>query len=435
MSLVPASATSATSELIPPHPQRPLKVVLSAYACEPGRGSEPGVGWNVAIEVSKHHQIWVLTSATHQATIEADPAAASNPNLHFVYLDPFGWVYDWSQEGKRSDHWVHLHYYLWQLKAYQVAHQLHQLVHFDLAHHVTYVQYAKPSFLSFLPIPFIWGPVGGGESAPKPFWQDFSLRGNVYETARQVSRWIGEIDPFVHWTARRSALARATTEDTASCLRRLGAQQVQVISQLGLSAAELQTLNQYAPRQNTPVRFLSIGRLLHWKGFHLGLRALAAAALPDSEYWLIGDGPDLDRLQDLVVQLGIQTQVKFLGKLSRSQTLEQMGHCDVLVHPSLHESGGLVCLEAMAAGRPVICLDLGGPGAQVTAETGFKIAALNPNQSVQEMATAMRTLANTPALRSQMGQAAKALVRQTYSWSAKGEHLANLYAQVLTHRS
>ena len=98
---------------------------------------------------------------------------------------------------------------------------------------------------------------------------------------------------------------------------------------------------------------------MHWKGFHLGLRAFACANLPDAEYWILGDGAELNQLQILADNLGIAQRVKFWGKLSREETLNKLRDCHVLVHPSLHDSGGWVCLEAMAAGRPVICLDLG----------------------------------------------------------------------------
>jgi hypothetical protein len=79
----------------------------------------------------------------------------------------------------------------------------------------TFVKYSTPSFLSLLPVPFIWGPVGGGESAPKDFWQGFSLRGKVYETLRNLARWLGEHDGFVQLTAQRCVLALATTKATA----------------------------------------------------------------------------------------------------------------------------------------------------------------------------------------------------------------------------
>jgi len=52
--------------------QKPLKVLLSAYACRPDMGSEPGVGWNMARELVKHYKIWVITRAENRPFIEAE---------------------------------------------------------------------------------------------------------------------------------------------------------------------------------------------------------------------------------------------------------------------------------------------------------------------------------------------------------------------------
>jgi glycosyltransferase involved in cell wall biosynthesis len=101
-----------------------------------------------------------------------------------------------------------------------------------------------------------------------------------------------------------------------------------------------------------------------------------------------------------------------------------------LVHPSLHDSGAGVCLEAMAAGRPVICLDLGGPATQVTAETGFKVSAHHPEQSVKELATAMSCLANDHQLCLRMGSAGQQRVQECYSWEAKGQQLSQIYKKI-----
>lgn len=404
-----------------------MKVLISAYACEPGLGSEPGVGWNVALAIAQHHEVWVLTRIAHQPGIEAELSRNPLTNIHFVYFDPFNWTDDW----RRGQRGVQLHYYLWQIQAYFEAQRLHRQIHFDLIHHITYVKYWGPSFLSLLPTPFIWGPVGGGETAPKAFWGDFSRRGQVYEVLRDVAHWVGELDPFVHLTARRSTLALATTEETAERLRQLKAKNVQVFSQLGLLKEELDLLSQYPVPEENPVRFISIGRLLHWKGFHLGLRAFAAAQLEQAEYWIVGDGPEQERLQLLTEDLGITTQVKFWGGLAREEALSQLGQCHVLSHPSLHDSGGLVCLEAMAAGRPVICLDLGGPATQVTEETGFKISAVTPEQAVQDLAEAMTRLANDPQLRTRMGQAAQRRVSEVYHWDGKGRLFAQFYEEIV----
>lgn len=412
-----------------------MKILLSSYACEPGKGSEPGIGWNVAREIANYHQVWVLTSNTHRLAIEDELARNRVPNLNFVYLDPFGWVYDWSYEGKRSQWNVHLHYYLWQILAYFVAKPLHREIGFDLVHHVTYVKYSSPSFVSFLSVPFLWGPVGGGESVPKIFYQDFSNRGKLYETVRNFARWLGELDPFLRLTAgRNSSLTLATTEETAERLRKIGAKDVRVFSQVGLPTEEIAYVAQHVAPEISAQRFISIGRLLHWKGFHLGLRAFAQANLPNAEYWIVGDGPEKERLQHLAFELGISECVKFWSKLPRKETLYKLAGCLALVHPSLHESGGLVCLEGMAAGCPVICLDLGGPGIQVTEETGFKVPAHSPEQAVNDIATAMMRLAKEPELRIQMGEAGKKRVWEVYNWEVKGKYLAQIYQTVAVNQ-
>ncbi|HEY9897184.1 MAG TPA: glycosyltransferase family 4 protein [Candidatus Sericytochromatia bacterium] len=405
-----------------------MKVLLSAYSCEPGKGSEPGVGWNIAQEVAKHHEVWVLTRPDESGeAIEAELTRNPVPNLHFVYFTLPFWKDSmrWGQSGA-----MQIHYYLWQIQAYFVARRLHQKIGFDVIHHVTFVKYSTPSFLSLLPVPFIWGPVGGAESAPGAFWQDFSLRAKAYEVARALFRSIGELDPFVSLTARRSAVVQATTEDTAKRLYKMGVNNVQISSALGLTDEEITRLAQFKTPDNSPVRFISMGRLLHWKGFHLGIRAFAEANLPDAEYWVVGDGPEGDSLAALAQDLGIARQIKFWGRLPREETLDKLAECHALVHPSLHDSGGLVCTEAMGAGRPVICLDLGGPATQVTEETGFKIPAQSPEQAVQDLAKAMVHLAKEPELRIRMGEVGKKLVGRSRSWQAKGEQLAALYEQV-----
>jgi glycosyltransferase involved in cell wall biosynthesis len=111
--------------------------------------------------------------------------------------------------------------------------------------------------------------------------------------------------------------------------------------------------------------------------------------------------------------------VKFLSQLPRTETLEKLKNCFALVHPSLHDSGGFVCLEAMAAACPVICLDLGGPGVMVSPETGFKVPATNPEQVVEVMAKAMVTLVEEPEIRQQLGQAARDRVLQKFNWRSK----------------
>jgi len=112
-----------------------------------------------------------------------------------------------------SKHWpggVYIYYYIWQFLAYLQARQLHRQIGFGLVHHVTFCMYWLPSFMAMLDVPFVWGPVGGGESAPKTFRRTFTVRGRIYETLRDLAQVLGTIDPAVRMTARRSTLARSS---------------------------------------------------------------------------------------------------------------------------------------------------------------------------------------------------------------------------------
>ncbi len=406
-----------------------LKVLISAYACEPGRGSEPAVGWSMACEAARRHEVWVITWTRQRSVIEAEMAVRPVPRLRVVYCDLPSILRWWTPE-----EWgMQIHYYLWQLLAYRIARQLDQQIQFDLTHHVTFVKYWQPTLLHRLRAPFLWGPVGGADAAPSSFRRDLTLKGQAYEWLRDVAVWCGERDPLVRATARRSCLALAATRATATRLRVLGADNVEVLSAIGLGAADRWLLDMPSPPADGPVRFLSSGRLLDLKAFHLGLRAFASARLTNSELWLVGDGPARAGLERLARDLGVADRVRFWGTLPRADALAKLASCHVLVHPSLHDSGGFVCLEALAAGRPVICLDLAGPAELVTPECGIKIPAREPGQAQQELAGAMETLARDPSLRARLGSAARSHVVNNYSWEQKGKQLSDYYHQLAAH--
>lgn len=405
--------------------KRRMKVLISAYACEPERGSEPGIGWNWARSISDHHSVWILTQRKFRKHIEETLARAPLKNARFTFIE----LPSWALFIRRGRLGSLLHYYLWQIMAYLEGRRLHEQVHFDLVHHVTFGKFSTPSFLAMLGPPFVWGPVGGGESAPSAFWKSFSFGGLLHEVLRSAARSIQEVDPFVRLTSRRARHAFATSEETAKRMRLLGCSQVFVMSSVALPDEEIGKLARIPIRRAGPFRVLSMGRLLHWKGFELGVRAFAEfhRRFPDSEYHLVGDGPESKRLKRLADDLGIGESTRFHGEVTRASALRVLAECDVLMHPSLHDSGGWVCSEAMGAGRPVICLDLSGPALQVTEETGFKIPAVSPRQAVRGLADALYRLASDAQLRALMGEACRKRVMEHLSWQGKAALMVEFY--------
>ncbi len=408
-----------------------MRVLISAYACAPERGSEPGVGWNVACEVARYHDVWVLTSRENRDAILAELPRMTGHRPRFVFIGPGGWTPSKRVRRKRVPWLANVHYYVWQVAAYVVGRRLHRRVGFDVVHHVTFVRYYSPSLVSMLPAPFVWGPVGGAERASSSFWRTFGVRGLAYEAARSIARRIGERDPFVRATARRSAVARVTTGQTGDRVRRLGARVVEVGPQIGLTERDLERAA--AARTDRPsdadVLFVSVCRLVQWKGLDLAIRAFARVATHDMEYRIAGSGPERHRLKALASRLGVGERVRFLGERSRDEIFELLSTATALVHPSLHDSGGNACLEAMAMGTPVICLDVGGPPLLVADRAGLVVAADGPRRTVSGLTTAMRRIATDPKLSDELRAGARERA-ESFSWTERGRAIAETYEAV-----
>ena len=407
-----------------------MRILVSAFACCPDRSAEDCVGWNWINQISGDHEVWVMTDAVRQREIEAHLRIHPVANVHWVFHDTPFWLRRFTSLGLGA---YYLYYVAWQFGAYRRARQLHRDVHFDATHHITYMQYWTGSYMSRLPVPFYWGPVGGGEVAPRAFYRSFGFFGLLHEGFRDFARFIAHLTPLGRHNARNATIALATTEETGRRIRKLGARNVRVMQAIRLTGSEFERLKDTPVRDESNLRVLSAGRILHWKGFYLSIRsfALHLKQHPDSEFWIAGEGSDKKRCQRIAESFGIHDRIRWCGHVQRDQIYELLAQCDVLLHPSLHESGGLICLEAMAAGRPVICFDLGGPGVTVTAETGIKVPAISPERSVIELATALSRLAAEKELCHSLGKAARKHVRDNFTWSPASSAAGQLYLEAL----
>jgi glycosyltransferase involved in cell wall biosynthesis len=407
-----------------------IRLCLSAYACEPGKGSEPGVGWSWAEALSRVVELTVITRANNRVIIESCQEDWTT-RVTWIYFDLPKWAMFW----KRGSRGANVYYWLWQVGALAKMRPVHNRYPFDLIHHVTFGRYWVPSLLSCLKTPFVFGPVGGGEDIPQALLKSFGLKSRFIEVLRKLFHHLCRFDPFLRVSlSGKSTVTVAATLETKTKLVRLRPCQVLTMPQCCLNAPKLEQFAKLPPPQFNRFRIISIGRLVPWKGYHLAVKAFAQLleSFPDAEYWLINDGPERSHLENLAASLGLSDKIKFWGKLSTLEEVYQaLGQSDILLHPALRESFGNVCLEAMAASRPVVCLAAGGPGMQVTPEVGIAVPPTDEQTTTDGLSKALASLAGDPALREQMGRAAQLRAKQRFSQEAQIADMLGIYRQLL----
>ncbi len=155
-------------------------------------------------------------------------------------------------------------------------------------------------------------------------------------------------------------------------------------------------------------------------------------ALRNFQFSIIGGDPnnttnaELVRLKQLVVDLSLNPFVQFLGAHDQTILRDYYAASLAVVMPSDYESFGLVALEAMASGAPVIASEVGGLAYLVRdGQTGFLIPARDP----EALAERILKLINQPELRGEMGQAASELA-QSYSWSSIASQIIPLFREL-----
>jgi len=372
-----------------------MKILISAFECFPNKGSEAGVGWNWALQLAGiGHDVWVVTGGDSKEKIEA-AVADGYPlpeNMKFIYLD----LLPWGIWGKDNLRLVRTHNYLWQLLVLPVIRKHHKAIHFDIAHHLTWGVIRAPSMLGLIGIPFVFGPLGGGETVPLRLISGMSFSGKVWEIMRILANKAIWLDPFMWLSFASADRIYAKTAESKAAIPGTFHHKTQVRQEIGLTPVPEQEKKVHIPQDQQIVNFLFAGRLIPMKGVSIALRAFSRALKvnPNIHYTIIGSGPEESRLKELAQDLGISTHVDWQPPVTQPELFQRYKNFDAMLFPSLHDSSGNAVLEAIGHGLPVICLDLGGPPIIVTDKCGIIVKAKNSSyeQTIDSLAQAINTM-------------------------------------------
>jgi len=417
-----------------------MRLLISAFACAPDRGSERGVGWNFAVQAARNGtEVDVVTVTPFRQQIEEALAAAPVDGLrfHFLglpqFLEPLYF-------GTPEHHLAY--YYLWQLRLIFFARRLTRRRRFDLCQHVTYCADWLPSGLAFVDVPFIWGPVGGStHKMPAEPVLDLPAYAEKYERRRVLLQdSLQRFDPLVRRTMRRASRILVYTHEGLDGIAARHRGRAEAIIHFGTSDDELPAGAGLANAaiDDPPFRVITGGRLVHWKGFDLLIRGFADFVRQtgtDARLSVTGEGRYQSYLEDLAQSLGVAHQVKFLGHLpTRDDLYALMAQSHLFAQPTLRDGPPTVILEAMHIGLPVLCLDIGATHEMVPADAGFKIPGGSAESVIAGIAEALRQGNADRAGLKRMGEAARQHVLDVHRWDRIGETMRDIYNNVMKPR-
>lgn len=399
-----------------------MKILLSAIACDPYRGSEAHFGWNALRVLASRHEVWVLGHGHDTESMQrAREEGLIGDNVRFLSHG------EWGQRHRnrilsRIQNWRD--YQLWSRSVLNTALRLDSEIGFDVAHHVTLSTWRVPSLLWKLRCPFVWGPIGGAEVFPLRLLPVLSPASAVYELVRRFQNQLAMASHSLRSCIHNSAYIFASTPETLQLVRRLGAP----VDRTSLLSAAFFSEHQVAhfaretdrSRPGSPLRIFAGGDIEGRKGHALALRALALCKKQgiDFCYHIAGQGPEIGHLQKLTRNLGIADRVKITPHLQRDEYLDALQSSQIYLLPSLRDNAPVTLMEAMLCGCTPVVIACGGPGWIVEPECGITVPICGENEMVQKIYSALRMLNSESSRRKKMGQNARLRVRKDFSESA-----------------
>lgn len=402
-----------------------MNVLLIAYACEPNKGSEPGVGWNWAIRLSKFVNLTVVTRKNNKSLIDNKLSNKKYCNINFVYHDLESLVFI----KNTSSFSLKLYYLFWVVSLKKLVKTLIQKNDFDIIHFITFNTFTVSPPITSFGIKAIWGPIGGGILGHTESFKKISIISYSKEAVRNFFVKILAKSFYMNKALLKFDKVLFANTDTAKLLGYKN--NIKIELETGIDERNI-IFNATNDKSSARINVLASGILEPRKGFHLLLDSLSLVK-SDVVLNILGDGSLKKYLYDIAYKNDLN--VNFLGKIPFDEVTNFYRQSDVFIFPSLRDTSGNVVLEAMSQGLPIIAFDHQGMHDILTNECAIKIPVTNYKQMVKNLASALDKLADNRKLRSEMGKASIQRIRDNYLWGDKAKRMVDIYKEVLNENS
>lgn len=404
-----------------------MNILLIAFACEPNKGSEEGVGWNWAINLSKRHKVYVITRGQEQKFIEQNSTMEERKNIDFFYFEDRHFMHF---VDKKIPYGFRIYYKWWQKKIVPIAKEIIRKNKIDIIHQLTYNEYRTPGKLYNIGIPFVWGPIGGGhEYNPKLRKAYFSSIDVLKEIIRKKinHRYLKEKD--VVGALKKASSVIVADPSTLSILPKNRTYERMLETAYYSERNEIKDYSKLHSVQR--IHLLYAGVMQPRKGLKLIFDALGESDFRDFDLVMIGEGSERRKLENLVYKYGLDANVTFTGKLSYDEVNSYYDWANLFLFPSLRDTSGNVILESMSHGTPVIALNHNGASEMITPECGELINIESYEQIKQDFISLVLKYYNNPELEMQKGLLARERVEKVYSWEKTMCFIDSVYKKVI----
>lgn len=407
-----------------------MKILILAYACEPFKGSEPGVGWNLSMELSKIHNVIVLTRRNNKTAIENYLSTHHIDNITFVYHDlppKLMWV--------KKIIGVQTYYILWNLTAKNLVNSIMKKDNIDIVHHLTFNQYRTPSIGYFINKPFVIGPVGGAEIINRIFDNELNKSTQRRENYRRkgLDFWLFK------WLGQRTMTKKAYIFSAKENTDRLGKyinKQRDIIKTLPAIAIDKKdfTMDGNNLKKTHPFTMIYAGRALDWKGLHIFLVALSSAIhnINDIKATLIGIRSKQERynVKKWINELGLDRYVELVDFMPREELIHKLAEANLFVYPAFRDSGSMAVLEACAMGCPSIVFDAGGQDA-FPDDTIVKVQVEDTlNKTINAFSNKLIWAFKNSDELSEYGKRAKEFAIKEMTWEKRAKQITEIYNEI-----
>jgi glycosyltransferase involved in cell wall biosynthesis len=404
-----------------------VNILLSAYACEPGKGSEPGTGWNTCISLANYCHVTVLTRTNNRQLIEAnlrdDSRCLENPT--FIYYDLPVLIQQLKAARLLP---MRLYYVLWQFCVYRHLQKICSQKTFDIVHHLTFNTFEIPGLLHKLNIPFVWGPIGGGQTVTLSSVRWFGSSAGS-ELLRKIRIFLTRWSPNVLAARKHARAILYANRETIEALPPLNRTKALEVLDVGVAPQPRKP----RPAAHDPAVGVILGRLEARKGVHLALQIVCYLRDRNVKAHLhfVGDGPLRSYIDDYISKHELQEYLTLSAAVDHAQVPSLLNNSDFLLFPSLRDTSGSVVLEAMVVGLPTVAVNHQGAARMLNTTCGILVDPAPYKSLAARMATAIEQLISNPSRMADFSIKSHARAMTHFTWDAKARLFASVYHEVV----